>query len=83
MGSVTEMSGASIGTDLDGGHPKLRSEGSDIITGKSDETVRLFALTMGKWARASSSEQDVSEDGGDSSVCCILSTVPGHSQREL
>lgn len=52
MGSVTEMSGASIGADLDGVHPKPRSEGGDIVTGKSDEAVRLFAFTMGKWANS-------------------------------
>lgn len=43
VGSVTETSGAGIGTDLDGVHQKLKSEGSDIVTGKSDEKVRLFA----------------------------------------
>lgn len=56
MGSVTEMSGASLGADLDGVHPKLRSEGGDIVTGKSDEAVRLFALTMGKWANSHSGD---------------------------
>lgn len=43
VGSVTWTSGASVGTDGAGVHPKLRSEGRDIVTAMSDETVLLFA----------------------------------------
>lgn len=43
VGSITDTSEASVGTELDGVHPKLMSEGTDIFMGKRDETVRLFA----------------------------------------